>query len=99
MQTNKPTATSVAGVDVRAVYAEGDGYFGIAKNSAALHVAAWRAQHETVQLLIERGAPVDVRDGSRRTPLALACVRAWTCIGPPDAPRSRFGRCSRPALL
>jgi hypothetical protein len=33
---------------------EGDGYFEIAKDSTALHVAAWRARHGTVKLLIER---------------------------------------------
>ena len=63
------------GVDVTAPYEQGDGYFGIAKHSMALHVAAWRAQHATVRLLIERGAPVNARDGDGRTPLALA-VRA-----------------------
>lgn len=63
------------GVNVKAVYTEGDGYFGIAKNSLALHVAAWRAQHATVRLLIERGAPIDALDGNGRTPLVLA-VRA-----------------------
>jgi ankyrin repeat protein len=41
----------------------------------ALHVAAWRASHATVWLLIERGAPVNIPDGRGRTPLALA-VRA-----------------------
>jgi ankyrin repeat protein len=63
------------GVSITAVYEQGDGYFGIAKNSMALHVAAWRARHDTVRLLIERGAPLDVRDGAGQTPLALA-VRA-----------------------
>src|SRR5437588_132950 len=48
------------GVDVAAMYKEGDGYFDVAKNSTPLHLAAWRAQHATVKLLIERGAPVDV---------------------------------------
>jgi ankyrin repeat protein len=70
------------GVDVRAVFREGDGYWQIAENSTALHVAAWRAQHATVQFLIERGAPVNERDGQGRTPLALAvraCVDShWT---------------------
>ncbi len=70
------------GVDVAARYAEGDGYFGVAPDSTALHVAAWRARHQTVRLLIERGAPVDARDGQGRTPLALAvkaCVDSyWT---------------------
>lgn len=64
------------GVDVNALY-EGDGYFGIARNSTALHVAAWRANHSTVRLLVERGAKLNARDGDGRTPLALA-VRA--CI-------------------
>ncbi len=63
------------GVDVTAPYEKGDAYFGIAKHSMALHVAAWRAHHATVRLLVERGAPVNARDGDGRTPLALA-VRA-----------------------
>ena len=63
------------GVDVRAQYEQGDGYFDIAPNSTALHVAAWRARHATVKLLIDRGAPLDARDGNGRTPLVLA-VRA-----------------------
>ena len=48
----------------------------------ALHVAAWKAHPPTVRLLIERGAPVDARDGRGRTPLVLAvkaCVDSyWT---------------------
>jgi ankyrin repeat protein len=63
------------GVDVDALFKEGDGYFDIAKDSMAIHVAAWRANHATLKLLIERGSPIDVRDGKGRTPLALA-VRA-----------------------
>ena len=63
------------GADVAAVDEEGDGYWGIAKRSTALHVAAWRARHATVKLLVDRGAPVDVPDGKGRTPLILA-VRA-----------------------
>lgn len=63
------------GVDVQTRFAEGDGYFGVAKNSTALHVAAWRARPTTVKLLIERGAPINEPDGDGRTPLTLA-VRA-----------------------
>ena len=63
------------GIHVSALYEEGDGYFDIAAKSTALHVAAWRAWHPTVKLLIGRGAPVNVPDGKGRTPLALA-VRA-----------------------
>ena len=77
------------GVDVGAVFQEGDGYFGIAKSSTALHVAAWRAHHDTVKLLLERGAPVDVPDGNGQTPLALAvraCVDSyWTHRRSPES--------------
>lgn len=70
------------GVDVNAVYTQGDGYFGIPPFSTALHVAAWRSEPDTVALLLERGAAVDARDGAGRTPLALAvnaCVDSyWT---------------------
>ena len=67
------------GVPVTALY-EGDGYFDIAKDSTALHVAAWKGLPQTVNLLIARGAPVDMRDGKGRTPLALAvkaCVDSY----------------------
>jgi ankyrin repeat protein len=70
------------GVNVGELYKEGDGYFDVAPNSMAIHVAAWRANHGTVRLLIERGSPIDVRDGKGRTPLVLAvkaCVDSyWT---------------------
>ena len=62
------------GVPVDALYG-GDPYFGIPSNSTALHVAAWKAWHKTVKFLIERGAPVNARDGNGVTPLQLA-VRA-----------------------
>ncbi|HTJ22120.1 MAG TPA: ankyrin repeat domain-containing protein [Gemmatimonadaceae bacterium] len=67
------------GVPVGALYT-GDPYFGIARDSTALHVAAWRAAHEVVELLIARGASVDARDGKDRTPLMLAikaCVDSY----------------------
>ena len=63
------------GVEIDALFKEGEGYFDIAKDSMAIHVAAWRANHATVKLLVERGSPIEVRDGKGRTPLALA-VRA-----------------------
>ncbi len=63
------------GVDVAAPYTDGDGYFGIPKNSLAIHVAAWKMAHATVKLLVERGSPIEVPDAKGRTPLALA-VRA-----------------------
>ena len=69
------------GVDVAAKY-DGDGYYEIARDSTALHVAAWKAWPNVVALLIARGAPVNVVDGAGRTPLALAvkaCVDSyWT---------------------
>jgi ankyrin repeat protein len=67
------------GVDIRSLY-PGDGYFDIAANSTALHVAAWRARPATVKLLLERGAPVNQPDGQGRTPLQLAvraCVASY----------------------
>lgn len=69
------------GAPVAALY-EGDGYFDIAEDSTALHVAAWKGIPSTVELLLERGSPVDALDGRGRTPLALAvkaCVDSyWT---------------------
>lgn len=62
------------GVPITALY-EGDPYFGIPNDSTALHVAAWKAWHNTVKFLIERGAPVNTPDGEGRTALQLA-VRA-----------------------
>jgi hypothetical protein len=62
------------GIDAAAPYS-GDAYFGIPKDSTALHVAAWKAWPQVVKLLIERGASVNVADNNGRTPLALA-VRA-----------------------
>lgn len=59
------------GVPVNALY-EGDGYFDIAKNSTALHVAAWQSRPDLVQLLVERGADVQAKDEKDRTPLELA---------------------------
>jgi ankyrin repeat protein len=63
------------GIPVTAVTEEGDSYFDVAKNSTALHSAAWRAWPSTVKVLLERGAPVNALDGKGRTALALA-VRA-----------------------
>jgi len=76
------------GVPITALY-DGDGYFDIAKGSTALHVAAWRAWHEVVKLLIARGAPVDVEDSRGRTPLMLAvkaCLDSyWSYRRAPDS--------------
>jgi ankyrin repeat protein len=63
------------GIDAGAVTEDGDPYFDVAKNSTALHSAAWRARPATVKLLIERGTPVNALDGKGRTALVLA-VRA-----------------------
>jgi ankyrin repeat protein len=63
------------GLDVNALTEDGDPYFDVAKNSTALHSAAWRAWPSTVKFLLERGAPVNVTDDKGRTPLMLA-VRA-----------------------
>ena len=77
------------GANVSAFYKDGDPYFDIAKDSTALHVAAWRAWTPAVKLLLERGAPVNARDGRGRTALALAvkaCVDSyWTDRRSPDS--------------
>jgi ankyrin repeat protein len=77
------------GVSVRALYKGGDGYFDIAKDSMALHVAAWRGWPVTVKALIEAGAPVNALDGKGRTALALAvkaCVDSyWKYRRSPDS--------------
>jgi ankyrin repeat protein len=77
------------GVDIAALFEQGNGYFDLAKNSMALHAAAWRANHPTVKFLIARGAPVNARDGRGRTPLMLAvkaCVDSyWTGRRSPES--------------
>jgi ankyrin repeat protein len=77
------------GVSVDSLYKEGDLYFDIAKDSTALHVAAWRAWPSTVKALIELGAPVNALDGKGRTALALAvraCVDSfWKYRRTPDS--------------
>jgi ankyrin repeat protein len=77
------------GVHVASLYKEGDPYFDEARDSTALHVAAWRARPATLHLLIERGAPIDTPDGKGRTPLALAvraCVDSyWTDRRTPES--------------
>lgn len=64
------------GAPVDALYS-GDGYFDIAPQSTALHVATWRGSPRAVKLLLERGAAVDLPDGKGRTALQRA-VRACT---------------------
>jgi ankyrin repeat protein len=77
------------GVPVNARFAEGEGYFDVAPDSLAIHVAAWRAQHATLRLLIERGSPIDALDGKERTPMMLAvraCVDSyWTRRRTPES--------------
>jgi ankyrin repeat protein len=77
------------GVRADAVTSEGDPYFDIAKDSTALHAAAWRAWPSTVRLLIERGAPVNAKDGKGRSALMLAvkaCVDSyWTNRRSPES--------------
>jgi FOG: Ankyrin repeat len=65
------------GVDPNARWHDGDGYWNLAPGSTALHVAAWRANHDVVAALIAAGAEVNVQDSLNRTPLHLA-VKACT---------------------
>ena len=79
------------GVDVNASYLEGDAYYDIARNSSALHVAAWRARPEIVKELLARGASVNAIDAQNRTALQLAvkaCIDSyWTHRRSPDSVR------------
>jgi ankyrin repeat protein len=76
------------GVPVDARFEKGDGYWGIASDSTALHMACWRLCHETARLLIERGADVNAKNQKGQTPLQLAimgCVDSyWTEWRKPD---------------
>ncbi|HEX4470083.1 MAG TPA: ankyrin repeat domain-containing protein [Gemmatimonadaceae bacterium] len=76
------------GVPVDARYF-GDGYFGEAPDSTALHVAAWRMSNETLDVLIRKGAAVDAKNSKGETPLMLAakaCVASyWTARRSPRA--------------
>jgi ankyrin repeat protein len=80
------------GVSPTALYRQGDGYYGIARESTALHVAAWRARHEVVKELIARGAPVNATDAEGRSALQLAvkaCVDSyWTGLRSPESVRA-----------
>ena len=82
------------GVPVDSEYA-GDPYYGIAKGSTALHVAAWKAFPRVVALLIERGANVNARNGRNESALALAvraCVDSyWTRRRSPDSVAALLG--------
>jgi hypothetical protein len=80
------------GVSVNAIYLEGDAYYDIARNSSAMHVAAWRARPEVVKELIACGASVNTIDAQGRTALQLAvkaCVDSyWTDRRSPDSVRA-----------
>jgi ankyrin repeat protein len=77
------------GVAMGAVHRDGDNYFNLAKNSTALHAAAWKMRHATVRLLIERGAPVNAKDAWGRTPLTMAiraCIDSyWASMRSPES--------------
>jgi ankyrin repeat protein len=80
------------GISPAATYENGDPYFDIARNSTALHVAAWRGWPAVVKELIARGTPVDAVDGKGRTALGLAvkaCVDSyWMSRRSPDSVRA-----------
>ncbi|BBN16069.1 hypothetical protein MPTK1_7g03250 [Marchantia polymorpha subsp. ruderalis] len=50
---------------------------------APLHVAAQQGQLQILQVLLERGAQVNILNSSGQTPLMLACKSGrWSCIEP-----------------
>lgn len=62
------------GVPVDATQEQADGYHNRASYATALHDAAWRARHDTVQLLLSHGANANALDSHRRSPLMLAVL-------------------------
>jgi ankyrin repeat protein len=77
------------GISPAALWPDGDGYWEMTQGSMALHVAAWRAHHEVVRVLIAAGTPVNARDGRNRTALQLAvkaCINSyWKYRRRPDS--------------
>jgi ankyrin repeat protein len=77
------------GVDIASHHRAGDPYYDVTPASTALHVAAWRARHDVVKLLIQRAAPLDLPDSQGRTALELAvkaCVDSyWTGRRSPES--------------
>jgi ankyrin repeat protein len=68
------------GISVDAEWPEGLDFMNIPRRSTPLQVAAWRARHAVVALLVEHGADVHRKDPLGRTPLDLAmkaCVDSW----------------------
>jgi ankyrin repeat protein len=77
------------GVSANATFTPEDGYWGLTRDSPALHVAAWRAWPAVVKELIARGAEVNASDERGRTALQLAvkaCVDSyWTDRRTPES--------------
>ena len=77
------------GVPPQAIWPQGDNYWDLAPASTALHVAAWRANHEVVNTLIAAGAPVNATDAHGRSALQLAvkaCIDSyWKYRRKPDS--------------
>ena len=76
-------------IPVDALWPEGDPYFDVTRNSTALLVAAWRANHDVVRELIARGADVHATDARNRSPLHMAvkaCIDSyWSRRRRPDS--------------
>jgi len=77
------------GISPAAIDTLGDPYFDLAKDSTALHVAAWRARPAAVHFLIAAGTPVNALDGKGRTALQLAIKATvdsyWTSRRTPES--------------
>lgn len=68
------------GLPVDAPFEPGEGYWDVAPQSTALHVAAWRGHHDAVATLVAAGADVNRRDGRGRTTLmraVAACTSSY----------------------
>lgn len=83
------SALLALGISPNALWQQGDGYWDLEPGSTALHVAAWRADHQTVRTLIAAGTQVNARDARNRTALQLAvkaCIDSyWQYRRQPDS--------------
>ncbi len=105
LSNNKPGIQQLLdlGIDVNTPYEAGDGYWEIPEGSLPIHIATRLGWPAVVQLLIERGAYIDVPDKNGNTPLSLAvkaCVDSyWTYRRSTDSIKALLDAGASPANI